>query len=144
MSKTHIFRQRLHTPLCLIAAAGCALAISAAAPARAQPAYDAERPSDVGDIVVRAPNLGRSPTGAPYELVSASRVVRYGDLDLRTDWGVNTLKARITHAANAACRELDAAYPISAPDDPPCVSTAVRDAMYRVPIVYNHGDYRRW
>lgn len=146
MSKIHVFRQRLRAPLGLMAVAGGALAISAAAPAQAQPSYDTERPSDVGDIVVRAPrNLDRSPTtGAPYERVSASRVVRYDDLDLRTDRGVNRLKARITRAANSACDELDNTYPGSAPDDPPCVRTAVRNAMHRIPIAYSRGDYRRW
>jgi UrcA family protein len=146
MSKNNFLRRRIAAPLCVLAAAGAAFAVSAAGPVQAQPGYDTERPSDVGDVIVRAPrHLGRSPTtGAPYELVSASRVVHYDDLDLRTHRGVSKLKARITRAANSACDELDTMYPATAPDDPPCAPTAVRDAMYRIPVAYHHNDYDRW
>jgi UrcA family protein len=73
----------------------------------------------------------RSTIGAPIEDVSMSRPVRYDDLDLRTAWGARTLKNRIRTTAHLLCERLDAFYPISTDDSPPCYSTAVNQAMYQ-------------
>jgi len=76
--------------------------------------------------------------------VSASRTVRYGDLDINTDYGAHILKARIERAARSACRELDRDYP-DASDAPGrgCYDDAVRhglqDASYQ--IGYRPSDW---
>jgi UrcA family protein len=77
-----------------------------------------------------------STTGAPIETVRASRVVYYGDLDLSTRAGAHVLRARVARAANAACDELDVAYPIATSDSPPCFETAYREAMEQTPVGY--------
>jgi UrcA family protein len=71
-------------------------------------------------------------SGAPIERVSTSRVVEYGDLDINTDWGSRILHRRIVRAAREACDQLDTQYPLTSQDSPPCVQTAVRNAMYDV------------
>lgn len=121
--------------LCAAAAAGLALVVPTL-PAHAQP-YDAYDAGPSNDITVYAsPRAGRDPyTGAPYERVETSRVVSYADLDLNARWGVRELRARVVRAARDACDELENdSTMITAPDDPPCVSTAVRRAMYQAPI----------
>jgi UrcA family protein len=139
---TPIPRYRL--ALCAAAAAGLALA-APGLPAQAQDyghdygRYDNSAQSvDPGnDVTVTAqPREERDPaTGAPYERVYASRVVSYADLDLNARWGVRELRARVVRAARDACDELDnSGIAINAPDDPPCVSTAVQRAMYQVPV----------
>ena len=134
--------------LAVCALAGVGLAALSAAGVNSQPydpphpdysgpAYDAPPPSSVGEVIVRAPRHEHhrdSATGAPIEQVYTSRVVRYDDLDLGTHWGAHMLKVRVTRAAEAACDQLDAMYPITASDDPPCVSTAVREALYQTPL----------
>jgi UrcA family protein len=129
--------------LCAAAAAGLALA-APGLPAHAQDyGYDnggyGEQyvDEDNGVTVTAEPERReyRDPyTGAPYERVTASRVVSYADLNLHSRWGVRELKARVQRAAEDACDELENSNTISAPDDPPCVPTAVRRALYRVPI----------
>jgi UrcA family protein len=126
-------------PRGLVACATAALAIAAASPAPAQPAsdrYDDEAgvTTTLGGVTVIAPRRAErdSATGAPIETVLASRVVRYDDLDLSRPWGMRALHARVERAARSACDELDSRYPITASDSPPCVRTAVRQAMYRV------------
>jgi UrcA family protein len=80
-----------------------------------------------------------SATGAPIENVEASRVVYYGDLDLNSREGAHALRMRVARAANAACDDLDAMYPISTSDSPPCRRTAYRDAMGQTPVG-SYGD----
>lgn len=126
--------------LCAAAAAGLAIA-APAMPAHAQPyygydngynGYDSGASDDI--TVYASPWAGRSPTGAPYEVVRASRVVSYADLDLNTRWGADELRARVVRAARDACDELENGIAITAPDDPPCVSRAVRRALYQAPL----------
>jgi UrcA family protein len=131
------------------ACAAAAFGLAAAASANAQPGYDRydDDPaiaSTLGGVTVIAPRRAeRDPaTGAPIERVSAHRIVRYDDLDLRRDWGVRALHARIERAARSACDELDSAYPITASDSPPCVRDAVRRAMYEVPVSYSEDEDR--
>ncbi len=42
-----------------------------------------------------------------------TQAVGFADLDLRTDWGVQTLGARVGYAAEENCRLLDRYYPDS-------------------------------
>ena len=134
-------------PLAGVALAGLGLAL-AAAPARAQdptydgpgyqrdygPAYDRASYRDDGDeIVIRARPLGRSSTtGAPIERVSASRLVRYRDLDIDSPSGARELHYRIERAARDACQELDDRYPNAMSDNGDCVGDAVRNAEHDV------------
>lgn len=125
---------------CLSVAAVAALGLAVAAPAAAQPGYGHydNDPDTMSGVTVTAPRHQErdTATGAPIEWVSTSRVVRYGDLDLRRPWGVRELHARIARAARSACDALDDAYPITAPDSPPCVRNAIRQAMYDLPDRY--------
>ena len=129
----------------LAACAAAALAIGAASPVFAQPGYDAYNDEDanisttLGGVTVIAPRHAErdSATGAPIETVMASRVVRFDELDLSKAWGMRALHVRVERAARSACDELDARYPITASDSPPCVRAAVRRAMYQV----TSGDY---
>ena len=127
---TSIFTARGRVTGLALAALG--LAGLSALPATAQP-YD---PYDTGyasgEIIVQPPRtLGRSAIGAPIRLVSTSRTVRFGDLDLASYDGRQALRHRIQRAARDACDDLDARYPITDENSPDCYSTAVRDAMLR-------------
>jgi UrcA family protein len=119
------------------AVAAFGLTAVASTSAFAQPGYGRydDDPYTTSGVVVTAPRHADrdSATGAPIEWVSASRVVRYGDLDLNRAWGQRELHARIVRAARSACNQLDDAYPITASDSPPCVRAAVRQAMYQIP-----------
>lgn len=129
-------RVRLCVKTCAAAAFGLALAGPAAAQSYHNP-YDDDPYTTSGITVTAPPSHERdSATGAPIGWVSASRVVRYDDLDLSRGWGMRTLHARIERAARSACDELDNAYPITASDSPPCVREAVRQAMYQIPPGY--------
>ena len=135
-------RIKRNTPLRgLACAAVAAVGLTAlAGGASAQP-YDDEDygyapPTASADVIVHARprSLGRdSATGAPIEWVSASRVVRYDDLDLSRRWGVREFRARVVHAAQDACTELDDNYLVTTPDDKVCVRSAVRRALHEVP-----------
>ena len=117
---------RRRVQLCLLASFGLAIT---APMASAQPGYgrydDDRNASTFGDVIVTAPRSMQrhSATGAPIEWVSSSRRVRYGDLDLSRRWGVRELHTRVARAARAACDDLDASYPITAPDSPPACAT---------------------
>lgn len=108
--------------------------LMAGAPARAQ---------QVGEITVVAPHAvrqaGRTPSGVAVEVVSLSRHVRYGDLDLRTASGRATFGARIADTAQQACSQLDTLYPtnMSLPDpaDYDCIKSAVNQSMAQAKIV---------
>ena len=92
----------------------------------------------VGEVIIVAPYRHRRETdpatGAPIERISASRRVRYDDLDLNSDWGVNELRHRVVRAAHDACDSLDRHYDVLDADDGACVADAVRDAMHQAPI----------
>ena len=81
------------------------------------------------DITVTAPRTRSSTTGAPIETVSTSRVVSTAGLDLRSAAGMQALEKRVEEAAKGACAWLDQLYPITTTDSPPCVKTAVDNAM---------------
>lgn len=76
----------------------------------------------VGELTVTAPRVvhqqvGRSSiTGAPIELISLSRQVNFGDLDLTTDSGAQTLNGRVMDTAKQACAELENLYPLDPPN----------------------------
>jgi hypothetical protein len=98
----------------LTAAAGGALALTS--PALAQPAGQ-ETPT-AGALTVVAPEVVRHETagaarfaGAPIEVLSLSKTVRFNDLDLTTQAGVDEFRKRIMNASLAACDQIEAQYP---------------------------------
>ncbi len=109
------------------ASAAAALALALAATA-AEP---------VTEVYVEAPKVvhsaARAPaTGAPIDIVSIKYRVSYGDLDLATPAGARALEDRIHDAAKRACRQLESEAPpgtVNATTSPPCVRTAVDNAM---------------
>jgi len=95
--------------------------------------------STVGEVIIIAPYHHHRrevdpATGAPIERISASRRVRFDDLDLNTDWGVRQLHYRVVRAAHDACDSLDRHYDVLDSDDGDCVADAVRNAMNEAPI----------
>ncbi|HEY4115133.1 MAG TPA: UrcA family protein [Rhizomicrobium sp.] len=130
-----------------VAAAGAAACIAfAAAPALAQPAGYGDRayyePGTGEEVQVIAPRrpVDRTTVGAPIEDVALSRPVRTDDLDLRTLWGVRTLRARISNTAHVLCREMDTMYvPLST--NPPCYRTAVRAAWRQARVAIDDAHY---
>lgn len=150
-----ITSRKTQSPVGLLAVAAAASLVVSAVPfaVRAQPyagGYDQGDPPgydqgydygpapgyvhETDGVTVYAPRyVGRSATtGAPIEVVRASRVVNYSDIDPYTDWGAHVLRTRIERAARSACDQLDQEYPISTADNPPCVDQAVRNAMVQV------------
>ncbi len=94
--------------------------------------YDDSRYVDEEGLTVTAPrHIGRSAIGADIDEVSASRTVRYDDLDVDTGYGAHVLKVRIERAARDACDQLDRDYPYTADSDShDCYSAAVRDGLH--------------
>ncbi len=72
--------------------------------------------------------------GAPYRYLSLSKQVHFEDLDLRTEDGAQALRTRVRYTAGQLCRQLDARYPTTAPNSPPCYTNAVADAMQQADI----------
>jgi UrcA family protein len=116
------------------AVAAAALAVGAA-PAMAQASdYDYSTGAGISGVTVYAPRYvpPDGATGAPMELVRVSRVVDYSDIDPYTPRGRYLLTRRIQLAAQDACHQIDREYPDTTDDQPPCVRTAVQNAMYDV------------
>ena len=130
---------RYRLALCAAAAAGLALSTTHV---QAQ-SYGDDYSGGGGEVTVTAaPRVERDPTtGAEYQLAVASRTVSYRDLDLNAAWGARELRARVLAAARSACNELDSdPMAIDDPADQPCVSTAIRRAMYQEPVRDAFGD----
>ncbi len=96
-----------------------------------------------GELTVIAPRavheqVGRSSStgapGTPIELISLSREVNFGDLDLTTESGAQTLKGRVIDTAKQACAELDKLYPIE-PPNVDCVKAAADEGMAQANMV---------
>ncbi len=130
-----------------LASAVATLGISSAAlPAVAQDAYygGPQATYTYPDIVITAPRtVGRTGIGAEIQVVRASRVVEFRDLDLSTPWGANGLLNRIRWAARADCDELDYRYPGTLDTSDGCYGPAVRNALTQVRYVTGY-DLARW
>jgi len=81
----------------------------------AAPAYAQATPGDHETITVRPPYVVIKKTSHdpkdPIASYTLSRVVEYGDLDLKTDAGVSSLNGRVQEAANGVCHEMDSRFP---------------------------------
>ena len=103
-----------------------------AQPTIAQPAT--AQPPEV--VTVTAPRVvhqtvGRSNIGAPIEVTSISREVKFADSDLSTESGTAAIKERIGDIARDMCEELDKMYPLEQRDTS-CARNATNDAMKQV------------
>lgn len=89
-----------------------ALIVVLAAPAYAQTVVQS---GDHETITVRPPYVVTKTTSHdPHDPIASytlSRVVDYGDLDLKTDSGVSSLNGRVQDAANGVCQAIDTRYP---------------------------------
>jgi UrcA family protein len=109
------------------------------APASAQ-ATAHERVTVYAPFVVRhkmvSPPEVSERTATGLELVSVSRAVYFGDLDLSKPDQATTLEDRVHLAAQDACKEIAKRYPksvyIPVPDNQDCVGNATSEAMITV------------
>lgn len=87
----------------------------------------------IEEIIVTAPwSVGKqvvnqTPTGKD-ELVSLTRYVYYGDLDLAKHADVMTLEKRVSDIAKESCDQLAKMYPLSGQNPPNCVEKAAASA----------------
>jgi len=87
----------------------------------------------IEEITVTAPwSVGKrvvnqTPTGKD-ELVSLTRYVYYGDLDLAKHADVMTLEKRVSDIAKESCDQLAKMYPLSGQNPPNCVEKAAASA----------------
>jgi UrcA family protein len=99
-----------------VAAIGC---FAASSPSLAQ---------QVPEVVVEAPHVETTTVkGAPA--LSIVYKVNYADLNIGTHSGAVELQKRIKDSATQACAQLKKLYPSSVDTDPPCVQTAIKNAM---------------
>ena len=71
-------------------------------------------------------------TDQPIQVFTLSHPVGYSDLDLRTYAGVKTLEKRVQDSAKAACRELNAKFPLDPRESSSCARRARSGAMVQV------------
>lgn len=93
-----------------------------------------QAPSESVDVSVPRYAPGRDRYGAPYRNISMSKDVYFGDLNLRTRYGVRILRSRISQTARVMCHQLNVRYPITAPNSPGCYTTAMGDAMAQAQV----------
>ena len=98
----------------------------------------ADQPT-AGSLTVVAPRVLRNKAGpawaqgAPIEVVSLAKTVKFADLDLTTSVGVDEFKKRIMYAALDACDQLEAQYPsnryVLVPATQNCPDTTATQAL---------------
>ncbi|MGA2399627.1 MAG: UrcA family protein [Steroidobacteraceae bacterium] len=90
---------------------------------------------ELKEIVVETPRVERAKEhgalGAPIDIISVTHRVTYKDIEINTRLGAQVLETRVKDAAKAACKEIDALYPLTAPSSD-CERTAVDKAMVQV------------
>ncbi|MEJ0026916.1 MAG: UrcA family protein [Rhizomicrobium sp.] len=121
------------------------LALLAAVPARAQEAGSTSYVEDSSGIpervvVTMVPNK-RSAIGAPIELRSISRAVRFDDLDLTTHAGRRELRMRVRETARNLCDDPNLYFTLRTAGSPPCYRTAVANAMMQVKAAITKADH---
>ena len=91
-----------------------AMTLLLAAPVYAQ-SQALKAQGDHETITVRPPYVVTKMTSHdPHDPIASytlSRVVDYGDLDLKTDSGVSSLNGRVQEAANGVCQAIDTRFP---------------------------------
>jgi UrcA family protein len=103
------------------------------------PAFAQQSGGQIEEIVVTAPwavtreVVNRTPRGDRTELISLSRRVYYGDLDLAKHADVMMLENRVMDIAKDSCDHLAKMYPLSGRNDAPnCVEKAVASAKQQM------------
>lgn len=71
-------------------------------------------------------------TDQPIQVFTLSHPVGYSDLDLKTYAGVKTLERRVQDSVRAACRELNAKFPLDPRGNSNCARQARSGAMVQV------------
>ena len=91
-----------------------------------------------GEFVIsssRPSGLGNgSAVGASEQVISISRRVSYGDLNLGTYSGAQEIEARVRNTAKTLCEKLDQSYPRSGLDTDACIKNAVSKGMADVRV----------
>ena len=72
--------------------------------------------------------VSQTPAGGKAELISLTRHVYYGDLDLTKHADVMTLEQRVNDIAKTSCDQLSKMYPLSGPNPPNCAEKAAASA----------------
>jgi UrcA family protein len=72
--------------------------------------------------------VSQTPAGGKEELISLTRHVYYGDLDLAKHADVMTLEKRVSDIAKTSCDQLAKMYPLSGPNPPNCAEKAAASA----------------
>jgi UrcA family protein len=97
----------------------------------------AQQASTLQEITVVAPRLvtrdaGRTAAGSKVELISLTRHVVYGDLNLTLHNDVMALEKRVNDVAKESCDTLAKMYPLSDPNTPNCVEQATKEAKKQI------------
>ncbi len=103
------------------------LAMLAAVPAHAQDkpgttSYVEDRSGIPERVVVTMLPNKRSVIGAPIELRSISRAVRFDDLDLTTHAGRRELRMRVRETARNLCHDPDLYFTLRTAGSPPAIA----------------------
>ncbi|HEX7374430.1 MAG TPA: UrcA family protein [Steroidobacteraceae bacterium] len=106
--------------------------VAAAAGVLAAGTSSAEVVEGVTVEAARVVEVGRTPYGAPEQVVVMRRGVSYSDLNLKTAEGQAAMEVRVKETATALCKELDKMYPLQDAKKADCVRDAVRTAMDEV------------
>jgi UrcA family protein len=127
---------------CLTAVGGGVFALSSA--------FAQKSGEKVEEITVTAPWSvakeveSRTSTGGKVELISLTRHVYYGDLNLANHADVMTLEKRISDIAKESCDQLAKLYPLSSPNSPNCVEKAAASAKAQMDkVVATAGKAQR-
>jgi UrcA family protein len=136
MPRTMISAIRIFSGVAAAGALGFALS---ATPAFAQN-YGSYYGSDTETVEVyghRYPTM--TPRGGVLMQASLSADVSSEGLDLRTSRGAHRFRARILAQARELCDQLDARYPVTANESPPCFRTAVERGMEDADAAIDHA-----
>ena len=92
---------------------------------------------ELGEISIEASRVDRTLLGhtsarAPIYIVSTTRQVKAGDLDLTTPEGLAELEKRVSKAATEACTDIDRTHPNAQPDTYKCAKSATERTMSQV------------
>jgi UrcA family protein len=110
------------------------LATVAAGALGLSPAFAQQSGLKIEEITVIAPwsinreVVSQTPAGGKAELISLTRHVYYGDLDLAKHADVMTLEQRVNEIAKTTCDQLSKMFPLSGPNPPNCVEKAAASA----------------
>lgn len=106
------------------------VAVLVAGAASSQPLEDIMVRASRSALEVQTLREPRSVVG--WQEISMTYRAAYGDLDLATPEGKEQLKARVRQAAEEACKDIDAQFPLAGPKGARCVDAAVDAAKPQI------------